>query len=73
MLSQTCFHTGLVFGKATARQVLHFSMGLGSQEGEILQSNKIQEKKKKKAFKRKEAVATGKSISLKTPQEVMLL
>lgn len=30
-------------------------------------------KKKKKAFKRKEAVATGKSISLKTPQEVMLL
>lgn len=74
MLLQTHFHTGLIFGKATTRQVSHFSMGLGSQEGEILQSNITQEgKKKKKALKRKQAVATGKHISSKTPQEVMLL
>lgn len=61
-------------GKATARQVSHFSAGLGGQEGEILQSKIIRQKKKKKPnVKRKQAVATGKHISLKTLQEVMLL
>lgn len=45
------------FGKATARQVSHFSAGLGGQEGEILQSKIIRQKKKKN--KRKEEAGCG--------------
>lgn len=59
------------FGKATARQVSLFSAGLWGQEGEILQSKT--EREEKNPLKRKQAMATGKHISLKTPQEVMLV
>lgn len=61
---------GVLCESRSKAQVSRFSAGLGGQEGEILQS-KIE--RKKIYIKRKQAVATGKHISLKPPQEVMLL
>lgn len=73
MLLQTRFHTGL-FWKSDCKAGVAFFY----RTGEPVRRNspkQYREKKEreKKSLKRKQAVATGKHISLKTPQEVMLL